>query len=72
MKIPLKFFVVATIALWVSPVVQAQQIVGPSPITLQQAVRIALEKNPLRKAAVADTRVSRADVREARYFSCRE
>jgi outer membrane protein len=68
LKIPLKFFVVATIALWVSPVVQAQQIVGPSPITLQQAVRIALEKNPLRKAAVADTRVSRADVREARSF----
>ena len=68
MKIPLKFVVVATVALWVSPAVQAQQTVDPSPLTLQQAVRIALEKNPLRKAAVADTRVSSADVREARSF----
>jgi len=38
----------------------------PSPLTLQQAVRIALEKNPLRKAAIAGTRVASADVREAR------
>ncbi len=37
-----------------------------SPLTLQQAVKIALEKNPLRKAALADTRVASADVREAR------
>ncbi len=66
LKIPLKFVVVATVALWVSPAVQAQQTVDPSPLTLQQAVRIALEKNPMRKAAVADTRVSSADVREAR------
>ena len=28
-----------------------------SPLTLQQAVKIALEKNPLRKVALADTRV---------------
>ncbi|HEX4784903.1 MAG TPA: TolC family protein, partial [Candidatus Sulfotelmatobacter sp.] len=68
MKIPLKFVVVATAAMWVSPPVQAQQTVDPSPLTLPQAVRIALEKNPLRKAAVADTRVSSADVREARSF----
>ena len=27
---------------------------GPSPLTLQQAVNIALEKNPERKAALAD------------------
>jgi outer membrane protein len=66
LKIPLKFVVVAT--LWASPAVQAQQPVRPSPLTLQQAVRIALEKNPLRKAAVADTRVSSADVRDARSF----
>jgi outer membrane protein TolC len=35
---------------------------------LQQAASIALEKNPLRKAAVADTKVSSAGVREARSF----
>jgi outer membrane protein len=61
-----KLVVVATLALWASPAVQAQQTVDPAPLTLPQAVRMALEKNPLRKAAVADTRVSSADVREAR------
>jgi len=65
LKILVKFVVVATVALWVSAI-QAQQAVDSSPLTLEQAVRIALEKNPLRKAAVADTRVSSADVREAR------
>ncbi len=39
---------------------------APSPITLQQAVTIALEKNPLRKAALADTHAAAAGVREAR------
>jgi outer membrane protein TolC len=33
---------------------------------LQQAVAIALEKNPLRKAAIADTKVASAGIREAR------
>jgi outer membrane protein TolC len=40
----------------------------PSSLTLQQAVNIALEKNPLRKAALADTKAASADVREARSF----
>ena len=66
MKIPLKFVVAATVALWVSLAAQAQQTADSTALTLQQAVRIALEKNPLRKAAIADTRVSSADVREAR------
>jgi len=68
LKIPLKFVVVGTVVLWVSSAVKAQQTVDRSPLTLQQAVRIALEKNPLRKAAVAETKVSSADVREARSF----
>jgi outer membrane protein len=38
----------------------------PSPLTLQQAVRISLEKNPLRKAALADAKVASAEVRVAR------
>lgn len=66
LKSPLKFVAVATVALWVASAVQAQQTVDPSPLTIQQAVRIALEKNPLRKAAIADTKVSSANVREAR------
>jgi outer membrane protein len=39
---------------------------GPSPITLQQAVKIALEKNPARKVALADTKAASADVKQAR------
>jgi outer membrane protein len=65
LKIPLKF-VVATLALRLSFAAQAQQTAAATPLTLQQAVRIALEKNPLRKAAIADTKASSADVREAR------
>ncbi len=38
----------------------------PSSLTLQQAVTIALEKNPVRKAALADTKVASAGAREAR------
>ncbi len=37
-----------------------------TPLTLPQAVNMALEKNPLRKAALADTHISTAAVREAR------
>ena len=46
----------------------AQQEAQPSSLTLQQAVTIALEKNPVRKAAIADTKVASAGVREARSF----
>jgi outer membrane protein len=40
----------------------------PSPLTLPQAVNIALEKNPQRKAALADEKAALAGVREARSF----
>jgi len=46
----------------------AQQEAQPSSLTLQQAVNIALEKNPLRQAAIADTKAASAGVREARSF----
>jgi outer membrane protein len=39
-----------------------------SRLTLQQAVTIALEKNPMRKAALADTRVASSDLGTARSF----
>ena len=43
-----------------------QQPAQPSPLTLRQAVNIALEKNPARKAALADTHAASADVRASR------
>ncbi len=43
-----------------------QQARQPSPLTLRQAVDIALEKNPQRKAALADTRAASAGVRQAK------
>jgi outer membrane protein TolC len=45
-----------------------QQQAEPVPLTLRQAVQIAMEKNPLRKAAIADVKVASADIREARSF----
>ena len=39
-----------------------------APLTLPDAVRIGLEKNPLRKAALADTRAASADIKAARSF----
>lgn len=46
----------------------AQESHEASPLTLKQALTIALEKNPERKAALADTKAAAADVREARSF----
>ena len=46
----------------------AQQEAPPAPLTVQTAVTIALEKNPLRKAAIADTKAASAGVRGARSF----
>jgi outer membrane protein len=45
---------------------QAQQ--QSSPLTLQKAVRIALEKNPARKAALADTRTASAQIKTAQSY----
>ena len=62
------FKVVLSIAtLWLPCVsASAQQDAQPSSLTLQQAVTIALEKNPLRKMALADTKAASAGIREAR------
>jgi len=46
----------------------AQTAPEPSVLTLQQAASIALEKNPLRKAAFADSKAASAGVREAQSF----
>ncbi len=41
---------------------------SPAPLTLHEAANIALEKNPLRKASLADTKAAVAEVREAQAF----
>ena len=46
----------------------SQEAAEPSPLSLQQAANIALEKNPLRKAAIADAKAASAGVREAQSF----
>jgi outer membrane protein len=62
----LKFVLAALAVLWLLRAAPAQQATEPSPLTLQQAVKIALDKNPLRKAALADTKVASADIGAAR------
>jgi outer membrane protein len=46
-------------------VLPAQQATPAASLTLAQAVQIALEKNPQRKAALAETKAASADVKEA-------
>lgn len=58
----------ALVAICVPSAALAQQAQEPSPLTLKQAVTIALEKNPERKAALADTKAAAADIKEARSF----
>jgi len=48
---------------------QAQQ--ESSPLTLQRAVKIALEKNPARKVASADTLTALAQIKTASHISSR-
>lgn len=60
----LAFFIV----LFAPGLLRAQRAPQPSPLTLRQAVNIALEKNPQRKAALAETRAALADVKQAKSF----
>ncbi len=53
-------------ALSLPRLLSGQQAQQPTSLSLQQAVNIALEKNPQRKTALADTRAASADVKEAR------
>ncbi len=61
-------FFLALIIVFALPSSLFAQTAASSPLTLQQAVAIALEKNPLRKAAAADTKAASAGVQEARSF----
>jgi outer membrane protein len=62
----LKVFLSLSVAWLTLGEASAQQEAQPSSLTLQQAVTIALEKNPLRKAAIADSKAAFAGVRDAR------
>ena len=66
MRNSLQFVLAAIAVLWLSSAAPAQPSTELSPLTLAQAVKIGLEQNPLGKAALAETRVSFADVRLAR------
>ena len=68
MKAVFQFGVVAIAVLSLLKALPAQNNAEASSLTLRQAVQIAMEKNPLRKAAIADTKATSADVREARSF----
>ena len=54
--------------LWSAVVATASAQSSPAPLTLHEAASIALDKNPLRKATLADTKVAAAGVREAKSF----
>jgi len=58
----------AVVVLCVTASMFSQGPPEPSPLSLPQAAGIALEKNPLRKAAVADTKAALAGVSESRSF----
>src|SRR6476469_6377813 len=60
-----KSFIMWMIALGLAGPAVAQQ---EQTLSLQQAVAIALERNPNHKAVMAETRAARADVKEAQSF----
>jgi len=64
---PLRHFVIR-FAIGAALVAPGRAQSPPAPLTLHDAASIALEKNPLRKAALADTRAASAGVREAQSF----
>src|SRR5690348_10694638 len=57
---------VAVVLTAVTAAAQAPPVEPAVPLTLSQAVSVALEKNPLRKAAMAQQRMAAAGVKEAR------
>ena len=58
----------AAIVFFAAGTMSSQSPPEASPVSLQQAASIALEQNPLRKAALADSRAASAGVREAQSF----
>ncbi len=57
---------IAAVAMSIPSFLLAQQANEPARLTLPLAVRIALERNPENKMALADTKAAAADVMEAR------
>ena len=67
-RLPGNALMISLLALTTPGLLFAQQVQQLSPLTLQQAVSISLEKNPERRAAMADIKAASADVKEARSF----
>ena len=59
---------VLAVSLGIAVVTTASAQNSPAPLTLHDAGNIALEKNPLRKAKLADTKAAAPEVREAQSF----
>jgi outer membrane protein len=64
--IPRWSFLITLLILGAAPRGSAQNGAVDNPLSLERAVAIALEKNPEAKAALADTKVARADAQAAR------
>jgi outer membrane protein len=63
-RIPAAALMLLTLGL--PTILAGRQAQEPSSLTLEQALKIALEKNPQRKAALAEQKAATADVTEAR------
>jgi outer membrane protein len=63
-----RFAVLIALPLIGSSIPALSQQMPAASLTLRQAVQIALEKNPVRKAALADTKAATANIQEARSF----
>ena len=61
-------YVALVFAVWMMLLARVLGQSSPTPLTLHDAANIALEKNPLRKAALEDTKAASAGVREAQSF----
>ncbi len=64
--LPAKLAQLMAIAMLLAAFVSSAAAQQATPLTLPEAVRIALDKNPMHKAALADTRAASAAVQEAR------
>jgi len=67
-RLALFALLLAAIVSFAAGTMSSQSTPEASPVSLQQAASIALEKNPLRKAALADSKAASAGVREAQSF----
>jgi outer membrane protein TolC len=68
LRLPANFGAAFLLAVFLPRLLFGQGSQLSSPLTLREAISVALEKNPQRKAALADTRAASADVKQARSY----